>query len=63
VIGVVREEIGVRGIVIFLLLWLLGRFGLAYVPYSPAVAMFTSWVAVLDIALVLKVFKGDVRLT
>jgi hypothetical protein len=32
-------------------------------PYGPAHDMFTSWVAALDIALVFKIFKGDVRLT
>jgi hypothetical protein len=35
----------------------------SYVPYQPAHGMFTSWVAALDIALVFKIFKGDVRLT
>jgi hypothetical protein len=32
------------------------------VPYEPAHAMFSSFVAVLDIALVFTIFKGDVRL-
>jgi len=47
----------------FLLAWLAGRIGLQYVPYEPAHAMFSSFVAVLDIALVFIIFKGDVRLT
>ena len=47
----------------FLLLWLAGRVGLPYVPYEPAQAMFSSFVALLDIALVFMIFKGDVRLT
>ena len=47
----------------FLLLWLAGRVGLPYVPYEPAHAMFSSFVAVLDVALVFMIFKGDVRLT
>src|SRR2546423_958100 len=63
VIGFVRGEIRLWSTVIFLLLWLLGRVGLSHVPYQPAHDMFTSWVAALDIALVFKIFKGDVRLT
>lgn len=47
----------------FLLAWLAGRVGLPYVPYEPAQAMFSSYVAVLDIALVFVIFKGDVRVT
>lgn len=43
--------------------WALGAVGLPYVPYEPARAMFPSCVAVLDIALVFMIFKGDVRLT
>jgi hypothetical protein len=36
---------------------------LPYAPYAPARAMFSSYVAILDIALVFIIFKGDVRLT
>jgi len=61
--GWVRGELNVKRIVIFLLLWLAGRLGLPHVPYSPAHAMFSSFVAVLDIALVFIIFKGDVWLT
>jgi hypothetical protein len=50
-------------ITIFLLLWLAGRIGLPYVPYEPAYAMFSSFVAVLDIALVFVIFRSDVSLT
>ncbi len=63
VVGFVRDEIGLKGIVILLVLWFIGRVGLPHLSYRPAHDMFTSWVAVLDIALVFKVFKGDVRLT
>jgi hypothetical protein len=50
-------------VAIFLLLWVGGRVGLASIPYSSAAAMFPSFVAALDIALVFAIFKGDVRLT
>ena len=50
-------------IAVFLILWFAGRIGLPYVPYEPAHAMFSSFVAVLDIALVFVIFGGDVRLT
>ena len=56
-------ELNLKRIAIILLLWLAGRVGLAYVPYKPAFAMFSSFVAVLDIGLVFMIFKGDVRLT
>jgi hypothetical protein len=55
------EEIGPRGIVVFLLLWVGGRYGVRMIPDGPA--MFPSFVALLDIALVFIIFKGDVRLT
>lgn len=48
---------------VFLLLWLTGWIGLPHVPYAPARAMFSSFVAVLDIVLVFAIFKSDVRLT
>ena len=46
-----------------LLLWVAGAAGLPYASYAPARAMFSSYVAILDIALVFIIFKGDVRLT
>ncbi len=45
----------------FLMLWLAGLVGLPYAPYGAA--LFSPYVAVLDIALVFAVFKGDVRVT
>ena len=45
----------------FLVLWLIGFLGLPHVPYGAG--LITSFVAVLDVALVFIVFKGDVRLT
>ena len=56
-------ELHLKRIAVFLLLWIAGRVGLPYVPYEPAHAMFSPFVAGLDIALVFIIFKGDVRLT
>jgi hypothetical protein len=57
-IGWFWDELGLREIVVFLVLWVSGYFGLAYLPNGPA--LFAPFVAVLDIALVFAVFKGDV---
>jgi hypothetical protein len=55
------DELGAKGIAVFLLLWVIGLYGL---PYLVNGAMpFSSFVAVLDVALVFRIFKGDVRLT
>jgi hypothetical protein len=61
VYGYVAGELSGRGIVAFLLLWIGGRFGLAHLP-PPAPSLFSPYVAILDIALVFMIFKGDVRL-
>jgi hypothetical protein len=61
VYGWMRDELGVKGIAVFVALWVAGLYGLPYVPSVEA--MFSSFVAVLDIALVFLIFKGDVRLT
>ena len=45
----------------FVVAWLLLPLGLASAPYGPA--LYSPIVAVLDIVLVLLIFKGDVRLT
>jgi hypothetical protein len=63
VYGFVFGEVNLKRLTVFLLLWLVGRIALSYIPYEPAHAMFPSFVAVLDIALVLTIFRGDVRLT
>ena len=55
------EEIGPRGLIVFLGLWLAGLAGLQLIPYGEL--LFSSWVAMLDIALVFIIFKGDVRLS
>ena len=54
------NELGVKGCVVFAALWLAGLFGLPYAPYGAA--LFAPYVAMLDVTLVLLVFKGDVRL-
>jgi hypothetical protein len=41
-------------------LWVAGYVGSAYIPQGPMIL--TSYVAILDIVLVLMVFKGDIRL-
>ncbi len=61
--GTVAGELTARRAIGFTALWLAGLIGLPHVPYEPARAMFASFVAVLDIALVFVIFKGDVRLT
>ena len=55
------DEIGARGIAVFLLLWVGGMFGIRLTPLGDAI--FPSFVALLDVALVFIIFKGDVRLT
>ena len=55
-LGVFYAELGRRSAAVFLALWALGYFGLPSVIISP-------YIALLDIALVWLVFKGDVRLT
>ena len=63
VYGCAVGELRARGSGLFLVLWLVGLFGLPQVPYPPVQAMFSSYVAILDVALVFAIFKGDVRLT
>ena len=45
---------------VFLVLWFAGWLGLKFVPYGGA--WFSPLVALLDIVLVLMIFKGDIRL-
>jgi len=61
-IGAAFGELGWRGVFGFVLLWVGGVFGLPHL-WSSAGLLVTSYVAVLDIALVFIVFKGDVRLS
>jgi hypothetical protein len=48
------------GMTVFIGLWCVGRFGL---PYLGLDGFLITWVALLDIALVFTIFKGDVPLT
>lgn len=59
--GWMWEEIRVAGVTLFLSLWIVGWLALPYFFFNGA-ALFSSYVAVLDIALVFIIFKGDVRL-
>ena len=58
--GIVFGELRIRGAIIFTGLYLAGRYGL---PYLTAYDLLVPYVACLDVALVLAIFKGDVRLT
>lgn len=60
-LGAISGELRAKPAGTFLILWLAGLAGLQYIPYGAG--LFASFVAVLDVALVLIVFKGDVRLT
>lgn len=59
--GLAWQEIRRTGLVIFLALWVFGYVAVGFIPYGAV--PFSSWVAVLDIALVFVIFKGDVSLT
>ena len=61
-VGGIFGELSGRAVVIFVLLWFGGVFGLPRLS-DTAGLLVTSYVAVLDIALVFIVFKGDVRLS
>ncbi len=61
IIGTWSEDIGRKLLVLFLVLWAGGIFGLPHVSFGAGLS--TPFVAVLDIALVFLVFKGDIRLT
>jgi hypothetical protein len=60
-IGWISGELGIRGTVIALALWLTAYTGLPFLQYGSG--LFPSFIAVLDIALVFAIVKGDVRIT
>ena len=55
------DELGLRGVGVFLVLWIAGFLGAGWIPHGDS--MFFSYVALLDVALVLIVFKGDLPVT
>jgi hypothetical protein len=57
--GVASESLGRRAAATFVLLWLAGLFGLPYVNWYGE-AFFAPYVALLDVVLVLMIYKGDV---
>ena len=57
--GVGSGELGKKTAAAILMLWIAGWLGSSYVPYGPV--LFPSFVALLAVALVLLVFKGDLR--
>ena len=54
------SDIGRRGCAVYIALWLIGYAGSSWFPTGGLA--FVSYVAILDIALVLHVFQGDVHL-
>jgi hypothetical protein len=61
-LGAVSGELSRARFVMFVVLWILGYFGLPIL--SPLGGSFvTSYVAILDIALVFIILKGDVRIS
>jgi hypothetical protein len=61
VYGRAWDEIGPRGLTLFVAFWLAGYVGLQFVPGGAD--LFFPYVAVLDVILVFVVFKGDVPIT
>ena len=60
VVGWALDELRFKAVAIFILLWLAGFVGIRFWLNE---MLFLPYVAVLDIALVLIVFKGDVTLS
>jgi hypothetical protein len=59
IVGCMTGELGARGTIVFIVLWVLGRIASGYLLYG---LLFAPYLAVLGIALVFTIFKGDVRL-
>jgi hypothetical protein len=57
--GWVLDELRFKGAAVFVLLWAAGSAGFTFAGHR---SLFTPYAAVLDIALVLIIFKGDVTL-
>jgi hypothetical protein len=61
--GRAADQVSIGGVVAFVLIWVVAAVGLRSLPYAPAADMFPSVVAVLDVVLVLVIFKGDIRIS
>lgn len=59
--GAIGAALRWRAIAAFITLWIAGRAALPFTPYG--LTLFTPYLAVLDIVLVLMIFKGDIRIT
>ena len=59
--GYWREELGPTTVAVFVGLWLAGFVGARLIPTIGL--LFSSYVATLDVALVLAIFRGDIRIT
>jgi len=59
--GLATQELALRGTAIFLGLWFAAYIGVEHLPV-PYSGLFTPFVALLDVALVLIIFKGDIRI-
>ena len=62
ILGWIIGELDVRRTAVFVGLWVVGRVASGYFFYGWMFTPFTPYVAILDIALVFIIFKGDVRL-
>jgi hypothetical protein len=60
-LGWMSGELRIRGTFIALSSWLAAYIGLLFLSYGSS--LFPAFVAVIDIALVLVIFKGDVHIT
>jgi hypothetical protein len=60
-IAFAAAELGFRRAIVFVTLWVIGYAGSGWLQQGAP--LFVSYVALLDIVLVLVVFKGDMRLS
>jgi hypothetical protein len=60
VTGWLRGDLGAKAVSSFVLLWIAGYIAARYVLYG---LLFVPYVAVLDVVLVVAVFKRDIKLT
>jgi hypothetical protein len=60
--GLANQELEFRRTAVFLALWFAAYIGVDHLPV-PYSGLFTPFVALLDVALVLIIFKGDIRIS